>query len=306
MSLCSSSSRTAGEPLAATATRAQFWVAVEQPGPWGRNALTESGLDERIGAELERRVAAPGGRAVVIRSPGGHATPTVHPAGPGRQVFVGYSNGERTWLRSGQLSVEQLIEVDWAAVATGNPVPVVALSSPSRADDASSACLLVCTNGRRDTCCAVLGRPMALALADAHPGRVWECSHLGGHRFAPSMLVLPTLAVYGRLGVAQAEDVLTAAAGGRIYPEGLRGRTFLAPAEQAAESAVRAVLPPPADLTLRTRLQADGVVRVSASDGRGWEVAVQEEESRTSRPESCGAAELPIRSWRAAVVRHIE
>lgn len=30
--------------------------------------------------------------------------------------------------------------------------------------------------------------------------RVWECSHLGGHRFSPTVLSSPVSAVYGRLG----------------------------------------------------------------------------------------------------------
>ena len=37
------------------------------------------------------------------------------------------------------------------------------------------------------------------ALARVFPDEVWECTHLGGHRFAPTALVLPTGYSYGRL-----------------------------------------------------------------------------------------------------------
>ena len=57
--------------------------------------------------------------------------------------------------------------------------------------------VLICTHGRRDVCCGSLGT--ALALDAAHlagpvgDGRVrlWRTSHTGGHRFAPTAIVLP-------------------------------------------------------------------------------------------------------------------
>ncbi|HEU5385864.1 MAG TPA: sucrase ferredoxin [Streptosporangiaceae bacterium] len=48
---------------------------------------------------------------------------------------------------------------------------------------------LVCTNGKRDRCCAVRGRPVAAAIADATGWDTWESSHLGGHRFAATALL---------------------------------------------------------------------------------------------------------------------
>lgn len=56
--------------------------------------------------------------------------------------------------------------------------------------------VLVCTHGRRDRCCGAYGAALALELA-AEPGRLgdgahlWRTSHTGGHRFAPTALVLP-------------------------------------------------------------------------------------------------------------------
>ena len=56
--------------------------------------------------------------------------------------------------------------------------------------------VLVCTHGRRDRCCGSLGTALAqelladpLQLGDGV--RVWRTSHTGGHRFAPTALVLP-------------------------------------------------------------------------------------------------------------------
>lgn len=57
--------------------------------------------------------------------------------------------------------------------------------------------LLVCTHGTRDRCCATFGYPVYNQLRrtfdqDASgANRVWRVSHLGGHRFAPTVLDLP-------------------------------------------------------------------------------------------------------------------
>jgi hypothetical protein len=55
--------------------------------------------------------------------------------------------------------------------------------------------VLVCTHGRRDRCCGSLGIALASEIsADrlASQGvRVWRTSHTGGHRFAPTAIVLP-------------------------------------------------------------------------------------------------------------------
>ena len=50
--MCSAGSIAASEPLAGTASVAQSWVVIEQPGPWGRQALIDSHLDPLLGESL--------------------------------------------------------------------------------------------------------------------------------------------------------------------------------------------------------------------------------------------------------------
>jgi hypothetical protein len=50
--------------------------------------------------------------------------------------------------------------------------------------------LLVCTNGRRDVCCALWGQRFYAAAAALLPN-VWQTTHLGGHRFAATAVSLP-------------------------------------------------------------------------------------------------------------------
>ncbi len=94
---------------------------------------------------------------------------------------------------------------------------------------------LVCTNGRRDECCSLRGLPVARALGE----QAVECTHLGGHRFAANVLVLPENLLFGRLDAAGALAVADSLASGELPLEHLRGRCTLTPEQQAAEILLR-------------------------------------------------------------------
>ncbi|HEX7311179.1 MAG TPA: sucrase ferredoxin [Gaiellaceae bacterium] len=98
---------------------------------------------------------------------------------------------------------------------------------------------LVCTNGARDPCCAIRGPAVAQVLARARPGQVYECSHLGGHRFAANVLVLPDGLCFGRLDARSAPGLADELDAGRLPLEHLRGRTAFEPEQQAAEILAR-------------------------------------------------------------------
>jgi hypothetical protein len=98
---------------------------------------------------------------------------------------------------------------------------------------------LVCAHGRHDTCCALRGRPLAAALAAASPEAVWECSHVGGCRFAPALVLLPHGLVLGGVPASDGGRVVTDYAAGLVVPELVRGRSALVPAAQAAQHHAR-------------------------------------------------------------------
>lgn len=93
---------------------------------------------------------------------------------------------------------------------------------------------LVCTHGKHDPCCALRGRPVAAAMAQVRPGQVWECSHIGGERFAANVLLLPSGLVYGRVLPFAAEEFIAAHEAGEVLGALLRGRVGLPPVAQAA------------------------------------------------------------------------
>ena len=192
---CSVLSTDAGESAYGTAADASSWVCLEQPGPWGRVVASDSHLDPALGGRLDKAVSKAGGRFALIRTPGAHPDDARHPRN--RTVLVSSVVGAG-WTLRGQLSDSgQLEALDVGALARGDREQVLA-SMPALAPDPTTY-LLLCTNGRRDVCCAVRGRPVALAAAAARPGQVWETSHTGGHRFAPTGVLLPSGATLARL-----------------------------------------------------------------------------------------------------------
>jgi hypothetical protein len=96
--------------------------------------------------------------------------------------------------------------------------------------------VLVCTHGRRDACCGTLGTRLAFGLRDVAGVRVWRTSHTGGHRFAPTALLLPEGTMWAYLDIDRlvgvAERTLPLDEAARLY----RGCTGLdRPEVQAAE-----------------------------------------------------------------------
>lgn len=304
---CSVRSAQVGESAYGTAADATSWVCLEQNGPWGPVAATDSHLDPAFGARLDAIVTAAGGRFTLIRRPGAHPDDARH-RGP-RTLLVASVVGAGWLLRGAVADPTELEALDVEALARGDLAAVLA-SMPTLAPDRRPT-LLVCTNGRRDVCCAVLGRPVALGVAAARPGQVWETSHVSGHRFAPTAVLLPSGATLGRLDAelallaldAAADDQLPPALHGPLHDRGASG---LPAPQRAAVSAVRQAL---AAQGLHD-LSADEVEARDANtwrivvrhvDGRSWPTTVTREVLGPDRPESCLKPAVPQVGWAVAV-----
>lgn len=288
---CAALSSRAGEPLAGTAPAMRRVVAVEHVGIWPPQVAAHP--DDAV-AGLAGRLRDDGVTLLLIRRPGrrGRASDDE------RAVFVAdLAPGRSEVVRTSVRGPDDLAAVSFD-LSGGEPV--------------TDPLLLVCAHGRRDVCCAVRGRALAAAVAEAEPsGGVWECSHLGGHRFAPTALVLPTGYAYGRLDAATAVDARKAAGLGEVEVAGCRGHVGLEPVAQVAEIAVRehtgnrdaaglVVHPTDADGT-----EGPGHVEVHDAQGRRWAVDVRMDTTTGPRPPSCGAAIEPVTPLVAGPPRQI-
>ena len=225
---CSARSLALGEPMVGTASRVRAWLLVEQPGPWGADALTASRLDPAVGLALAEAGHRAGVRVLLVRRPG--RTPA---DGRPRRCFLVHTGARARWVeRVTPADPAELLGIDLLALRRPEPAGIgVPVTEPL---------LLVCTNGRHDRCCADRGRPLAGALASSRHGElVWESSHIGGDRFAGNLVCLPDGLYFGRVGPAEASRVADAYLAGRIDLDHYRGRSCYDMPVQAAEHAVR-------------------------------------------------------------------
>ena len=307
------------EALGGTAGRATAWLAFEHVGQWGRDILDGSALGEELSAALGEAVSQAGLKFLLIRQAGregrvlhGAADASGNPTH--RVLYALCTPGEEKLYSFSVSTPERLLDLP-----LGNPQELIQATGAKLMD---SPAILVCTHSKRDRCCALRGRPIAAHLADILPANVvWECSHTGGHRFAPVGIMLPTGYTYGRLSEPSALAAYLSLAG-RSIPSlhGLRGRSTDTPVEQAAEVAVRLELEKKGEevtsdglVSRETSVQealdalnAAGInpatgpspelsaenptleaARVTLHDGRAW-VTFFERVTLEPRPNSCG------------------
>lgn len=218
LSRCSVASEARGDQLAGTAPVARRWLLLEHPGPWDKKPLDTAPLTGDLGRRMERECADHDAKILLVRRQGRRIDAEVHQWWAVDTVTGAWVRG--TWRTSADL-------LD-AAAAIGERLDA--------STEPAEPMVLVCTHATRDACCAVRGRPISARLAKVWPEEVWECTHLGGHRFAGTMLSLPSGAVYGRLDPQIAHDVIVGERAGRVVAARLRGLSRYTPAVQAAQA----------------------------------------------------------------------
>lgn len=229
------------EPLLATAPeRAASWLLVEHLGPWPPDGLPTD-LPATAAAVIEAATEA-GVRPQLIRRLRERRTAAA-------TVILASCRSGATWTERRTVSdLRLLADIDLAALAAGTP--------PDFGTLADEDVVLVCTHGRRDVCCARLGRPLAALLDAQLPGQVWETTHVGGDRFAPNVVALPGGSYHGAIGLAEVPELAAAITSGGVLLPRLRGRAGMASAAQAADGFLRRH-------TGQTRLDAIAVVAVT-------------------------------------------
>ncbi|MBB1025625.1 sucrase ferredoxin [Dietzia sp. DQ12-76] len=260
--------QSADEPPAGTAAHEESWVLLEVPGRWGRDIFDGEALGEDLSRRLKEHIADCGSRMLFIRRPGREGQRLDR-----HRFYLCDTRPDRQSIRAGRVDgPEELLGLDLSPDGHVAGTREVAAPVP-----------LVCTHAKRDQCCAVRGRPVAAGLESMLGGRlaaldpdaaVWECSHTGGHRFAPVLLLPGTGYTYGPAEVAHAAGIVEAALDGRVVTENLRGRSTWPPAGQVAEVAVRnsGVEAGPGDLVVTIDPDSPRVAVVRHTDGRAWRV----------------------------------
>lgn len=214
---CSDQSLARDDPMYGTASAGFSWLLLELPGAWGHSAFLQSPaiIDRDLGRAIVRRAETAKMRIAAIRRPGRRE------ADPQWRWFVADSREGNEALYTG---------------AVGGPRDYLDIAlDGSDGTLTTDPVVAICAHGKHDQCCAVRGRSACLAIAARYPEFTWECSHLGGDRFAATMLVLPEGLCYGRVDSADSAELIRLYLDGRVDNRFLRGRTSLPHAVQAAQ-----------------------------------------------------------------------
>jgi hypothetical protein len=223
--LCADTARDRGDPALGTAPVTGAFLLIEHPGPWRYDALAGAGWSSEVVDALTGAVRRSLGRLLLIRRPGRR-----QPA-DSRVWAVTRIGAGTVW---GRWEREQDLMAAAACLSASTPARSPLRGGPPVQPVSMEPLLLVCAHGMHDTCCAVRGRPVAAALARRWPDATWECSHVGGDRFAANLVVLPDGTYYGGLDADSAPEVVADHLDGRLDPVHLRGCVRWPPAAQVA------------------------------------------------------------------------
>jgi len=206
---CSLASQRNGEEVFATVAHIRSWFLLEYPRAWRRNAVEDSRLLSP--AVREYLKGARWDRTLLIRRDYQRDCTELN-------AFVVDSSPEAPSMSQHVITnYEQVTQISGA----GEP--------------AAGLMFAVCTHGRHDPCCAKFGNAVWCALRELAPERAWQCSHVGGDRFAANVVLLPHGIYYGRVHPDDLPELLRASDAGQIWMPGYRGRSCYRRAIQAAE-----------------------------------------------------------------------
>ncbi len=279
--VCSVRSRAREDSLIGTALPTRRFLLIEDPGPWGSEAHPTGTLPTAVIAQVHAVAQEMSARVLLIRRSGRRPSADIR-----QWAVADVGSGGIRW--GAAATVDALADVDFLGGGTIDSAPA----------------FLVCAQGRHDVCCATEGRPVAAAFAARVPESTWECSHIGGDRFAANLLVLPSGLVYGRVEIADVDRLITADADAMVIPELLRGRSGLAPAAQVVESHVRQLWDESRDRVVTVdsvEHLGEGRWRVRGghtADSRQFDIEVIESHSEVESGLTCAAIGPGLlRSW---------
>ena len=223
--LCTDVSIAMDEPLYGTAAQATTWFILEYREPWAPKAPNDNQLPKKINNWLNDQLdQVANGRLQFIRRKVDPNTLYT--------FYIGITHETDQRLYKFELpSYDNLLSLDIPAVLSGDDSVAQHLSN--------DPLVIVCTHGKRDRCCALYGLPILNAFQTHFGKNVWQTTHTGGHRFAPTLITFPDGTCYGRLTVEDVPQVVEALQNGTIFMEKLRGRSCYTSVEQIADYLLR-------------------------------------------------------------------
>ena len=222
---CSQVAQMADAPIHGTAVQVHTWLLIEYARPWTPKAMQDNDLPRDLLNHITALPEMLETQGVLMRTQfikQAASADQLHP-----RVFISnpdglYSREYEHYESLHSLSVEDILKPA-AAGFEAHAKPIA----------------LVCTNGQRDLCCARFGLPVYESLRTEFGQRAWQTTHVGGHRYAPNVLMLPGGYLFGNVAPEEAVVLQQKYDGGVITLDRLRGKSELSESAQAAEYFLR-------------------------------------------------------------------
>jgi len=222
---CSALSLQHEEELYGTASRVEVFFLLEYNGSWGAKAFEESDLPERVKDHVSQAInKIPHSKILFIKN-------YDSPPEPGFRFYTAVAQDNNPVLYQYHLETyADLLVLDLVEIAAGK--------GEARQHRSKEHLFTVCTNGRRDLCCAKFGLPFFREMSNDEVS-VWQSSHVGGHRFAANVFYFPYGILSGRLEVGKARQLVETFQRGQLDLNHYRGRASYPKVAQAAEYHLR-------------------------------------------------------------------
>ena len=219
---CAAQSRASGERIFGTVAQIESWLLLEYSGPWGRHAIEASRLAPDVKKWLHGiKNTEPRNRQLLVRQ--GHSS-----SGPFRCFVVRSCAAQPRVASLGfsdyrELAGTDLVHLEASPDARQEPRPIYT----------------VCTHGTHDRCCSKFDLPVYEALRRLAGDRVWQCSHVGGDRFAANVVLFPYGIYYGHVAPEDVPELVARSECGDILLRNYRGRCCFPRVAQVGEFLVR-------------------------------------------------------------------
>jgi hypothetical protein len=208
---CAQLSHESGEHLIGSAPNHSIYVLIECPQPWAPNALDSKAIPLDLKAIIQEIQQVNSGVRFLLFS--GVCNPSSRsfeaPQNTVRVMMFRQAEPLSHGYRKRELELDSIHDV---APLLEHYLTEAGLAVDCQDSDTQD--IFVCTHGSHDRCCAKFGYPFyrqAIAIASQlqlSNTRIWQVSHIGGHRFAPTIATFPDGRYYGALDAISLTAIL--------------------------------------------------------------------------------------------------
>jgi hypothetical protein len=204
---CSTNSRHNQEQWVGSASPAQVWIALSHPKPWGASALASIAIGDQNRKHLTTIFSIYADSRIQIITQNNSSEIVLFFA-------VAFEHDQRLY-RIPLANYDCIRDLNWQDIIDNKPAYQKYISP--------TPIYLICTNDQHDPCCGKWGQ--ALFDQSQSTENLWQCSHLGGDRFAANVVSLPAGNYYRQVDSDALKSIIESEKQNTLYVDRFAGRS---------------------------------------------------------------------------------